>query len=169
MRVVVFGNSGSGKSTYAKALVTRDAVACLDLDTLVWKTGEIAVLQPAADVEASLQSFIATHAGWIIEGCYGDLIGTAAKHCDELVFLNPGRETCLSNNRQRPWEPHKYASTAAQDAMLEYLQAWVAGYYLRADDCSYQRHREIFDGHPGPKREIRHLPDRSASPGSSGP
>ena len=77
----------------------------------------------------------------------------ASGHCSRLVFLNPGREACLANNLRRPWEPHKYASKEAQDAMLVNLQDWVAGYYHRADAWSYAEHRRIFDMHAGPKVE----------------
>ena len=94
----------------------------------------------------------------MIEGCYGELVESAAGDCTELVFLNPGLEACQANNRARPWEPHKYASMEQQDAMLANLQAWVAGYYTRDDAWSYVVHRRIFDAHHGPKREYRVVP-----------
>ena len=75
-----------------------------------------------------------------------------------VVFLNPGLEACLAHNRARPWEPHKYASKQAQDAMLANLQDWVAGYYHRADAWSYAGHRRIFDMHAGPKVELVSAP-----------
>jgi len=37
--------------------------------------------------------------------------------------------------------------------MLENLQAWVAGYYERTDQWSYQAHRQIFDSFAGCKSE----------------
>jgi adenylate kinase family enzyme len=168
MRIVVFGNSGSGKSTYAKKQAEIDGSPHLDLDTIAWEPGQIAVPRLPADADASLRAFMGTHASWVIEGCYGDLIGAAASYCEKLIFLNPGREACLANNLARPWEPHKYASIAAQNAMLDDLQRWVAGYYERADDCSYRRHRNIFDSHVGPKREYVEAPDFSARSGSIG-
>ena len=153
MNVLIYGNSGSGKSTCARALAERHTLAHLDLDTIVWEPGQVAVQRSHAMIAASLDAFLAAHANWVIEGCYGELVQAVAPHCSELVFLNPGREACLANNRRRPWEPHKYASPQAQDAMLDNLQAWVAGYYEREDDWSYRRHRQIFDSHAGPKRE----------------
>jgi hypothetical protein len=70
------------------------------------------------------------------------------------VFLNPGLEACLANDRSRPWEPHKYADPAKQAAMLENLQARVAGYYRRSDAWSYAAHRALFDAFGG--REVEH-------------
>lgn len=149
-KVLVYGNSGSGKSTYAKALAKCHALATLDMDTIVWEPGKIAVQRNHKAIVASLDAFVAAHASWLIEGCYGELVQAVAPLCSELVFLNPGREACLTNNRQRPWEPHKYASPQAQDAMLNNLQAWVAGYYERDDDRSYRRHRHISTAMPAP-------------------
>jgi hypothetical protein len=100
---------------------------------------------------------IAENDSWVIEGCYGELVEAASGHCTELAFLNPGLETCLAQNKKREWEPHKYPSKEAQDAMLEQLQVWVAGYYQRQDQWSYHAHRRIFDSFTDRKRE--HLGD----------
>ncbi len=152
--ILVMGNSGSGKSNLTRQLAVERGLRHLDLDTIVWEPGEAAVLRPPAAIRASLAAFIANNAGWVIEGCYGELIEAALPACSELVFLNPGLDACLANNRRRPWEPHKYGSPDEQERMLPQLQAWVAEYYTRDDDWSLARHRRIFDGFPGVKREL---------------
>jgi len=154
MRLLLFGNSGSGKSTLAKRLSAERALPHLDLDTLVWEPGLIAVPRPLDAVRADLEAFVEAHPRWVVEGCYGELVESLLARCSELVFLNPGLETCLANNRRRPWEPHKYATPEAQDAMLAALQAWVADYYTRDGAWSYQAHRRIFDTFQGSKREV---------------
>lgn len=153
MKLLILGNSGSGKSTLAKAVAERHGVPHLDLDTIVWEPEQVAMPRSPEAVRADLDAFIATHPAWVIEGCYGELIEAAAPACTELVFLNPGLEACLANNRRRLWEPHKYVSPEAQDAMLDNLQAWVAGYYSRDDAWSLAAHRRVFNRHPGRKRE----------------
>jgi adenylate kinase family enzyme len=157
MKVFVFGNSGSGKSTYARALAKLEGLAHLDLDLIVWEPGKIAVQRRRESVAASLWSFIDSQAAWVIEGCYGELVRAASAHCTLLVFLNPGMNACLANNLKRPWEPHKYASLELQNTMLSQLQEWVRGYYQRKDAWSYRAHREIFDAFTGPKVEHREL------------
>lgn len=153
MKVLIFGNSGSGKSTMAKQLARAHGVAHLDLDTIVWEPDQVAVQRSPGAIAAALEAFLSSHTRWVVEGCYGELIQHAAARCTELVFLNPGLATCLEHNRQRPWEPHKYASREEQDAMLGHLQQWVTGYYERDDPWSYRAHRAIFDAFTGPKRE----------------
>jgi adenylate kinase family enzyme len=160
MKVLVFGNSGSGKSTYARALAEQEGLAHLDSDSIVWGFGEpgkIAVQRPDEAVAASLRSFIDSHAAWVIEGCYAELVRAASAHCTLLVFLNPGIDACLANNLKRPWESHKYASLELQNSMFDQLQKWVADYYQREDAYSYRAHREIFDAFAGPKIEHREV------------
>ena len=153
MRVLIFGNSGSGKSTLAKQISREHDLPHLDLDTIVWEPHKIAIQRQPDAIAASLMAFLAENEQWAIEGCYGELVATASEHCTELIFLNPGLDTCLAHNLARPWEPHKYASKQAQDEMLGNLQAWVTEYYQRQDQWSYHAHRIIFDSFAGPKSE----------------
>src|SRR5512132_2773320 len=118
MKVLVFDNSGAGQSTYARALAAREGLPQLDLDAIVWEPGKIAVQRSPESVAGSLRSFIDSHAAWVIEGCYGELVRAASAHCTVLVFLNPGMDACLANNLRRPWEPHKYASLELQTTCL---------------------------------------------------
>lgn len=156
MRIVIIGNSGSGKSTRARELAAPQSTPLLDLDTIVWEPGKIAVPRPLDAVHADFDRFCAEHASWIIEGCYGALAERllSLAPSPELIFMNPGEAACLRNCRARPWEPHKYASKEDQDSKLELLLAWVSDYYRRADDTSFARHLAIFDGYAGPKREL---------------
>ena len=158
MRVVVFGNSGSGKTTLALAAAAKHDLAHLDLDTIVWEPDRIAVERPAVDVARDLEAFLDRHERWIVEGCYGELIERAASRCTRMIFLNPGLDACLENNRQRPWEPAKYDSPEEQDSYLDALQAWVRDYYMRGGPWSYRAHRRIFDAHAGDKSECTKSP-----------
>ena len=159
MRLLAIGNSGSGKSTLARRVAGADGLPLLDLDAIVWEPGRVAVQRPMDAVLADLDRFLDTHDRWVVEGCYGDLAARAAPRCTLLLFLNPGVDACVDNNTRRPWESHKYASPAEQDAMLDTLQQWVRSYGERDDAWSLRAHRALFDAHPGAKRE---LTDRAA-------
>jgi len=154
MRVLIVGNSGSGKSWRARALAEQHQLPHLDLDTIVFVPGLIAVARPVEQVLADLHAFVTTHPSWVAEGCYGDFIEAALPFCTELEFMNPGKDACLANNGKRPWEPHKYESKEKQDSMLPFLLDWVGKYYERDDTCSYAWHRRMFDRYQGSKREI---------------
>lgn len=157
-KLLILGNSGSGKSTLASRVAATSNVARLELDAIVWEPHQIAVARPIDRVHADLDGFLAAHpGGWVIEGCDGDLVERALPACSELMFLNPGLEICLANNRRRPWEPHKYDAAADQERMLANLLAWVESYYTRSDPRSLAFHRRLFDAYGGRKREVTEL------------
>lgn len=153
-QILIFGNSGAGKSTLARGLSMRLDIAHLDLDTLAWQSSSGALRRPLSDSEKGIRAFTESHAHWVIEGCYADLLATVAADCSLLLFLNPGIETCVQHCRQRPWEPHKYASKEAQDRNLAMLIDWVREYATREDEFSLKQHRALFEAHPGAKREL---------------
>lgn len=169
VRALVVGNSGSGKSTYARSLAARHGLVLLDLDTIVWEPGRIAVPRPSAAVSRDLLAFVDREPRWVVEGCYGDLVEAALPYCTRLVFLDPGLAACLANNERRPWEPHKYACKADQDALLPALQAWVADYYTRADACSHRWHRRIFEAFAGEKLELTVVDPAAADAAEAAP
>lgn len=152
-RIVIFGNSGSGKSSLAKALASRHGVEHLDLDVIAWEPERPGVRAAFEESERALLRFVEASDGWVIEGCYSGLLKVAAAHCTELIFLNPGVEACVENCKARPWEPHKYESREAQDANLRMLIGWVREYETRDDEFSLREHRRLFDAHGGQKVE----------------
>jgi adenylate kinase family enzyme len=156
MRVAIVGNSGSGKSTLAGHISAAHSLAALDLDTVAWEPGTIAVARTADAAAADVAKFCATHERWVVEGCYAELIGRALEHTPILLFVDPGVEACLNNCRNRPWEPHKYASKAEQDEKLEFLLSWVREYYAREGDLSWTRHQALFESYRGLKLRLAH-------------
>ncbi len=154
--ILVFGNAGAGKSTYARQQCRGRGFAHLDLDTVAWvEKAPSPTRRPLTESRAEILAFIRSMTHWVIEGCYADLLAFAAPFASEMVFLNPGEQQCIANARNRPWEPHKYASPGEQDANLALLLGWIQDYYLREDTCSLVAHRKLFDEFTGAGREFR--------------
>src|SRR5271169_1702355 len=63
-RVIVYGNAGSGKSTYAAHLARQDCLVHLDLDTIVWEPGKVAVPRSTSAVHSDLQRFLDMQTRW---------------------------------------------------------------------------------------------------------
>ena len=158
MRIAILGNSGSGKSTLAKWLVERTGATLLDLDSVAWEPGQIAVQRPESAAEADCRAFCSANEDWVVEGCYANLVRAALDFAPQLVFLNPGEAQCISNCKSRPWEPHKYSSKAEQDERLSFLLSWVAEYYTRDGEMSLSAHTECFRAYTGPKHELTMAP-----------
>lgn len=157
-RTAIIGNSGSGKSTLATRLAQETGAALLDLDTVAWVPGEIAVAEDPEVARREVDAFCRAHERWVIEGCYASLVQVAERHGALLLFLDPGAAQCVANCRARPWEPHKYATQAEQDARLPFLLEWVEDYYRREGEMSHAAHRALFEAWTGPKQHLRELP-----------
>ena len=158
MRIALIGNSGSGKSTLSQQLAARYALPMLDLDTVAWEPGKIAVARDPAAAARDVHAFCAPRAEWVVEGCYAGLVREALAYSPVLLFLEPGMAACLANCRSRPWEPHKYQSKEAQDSRLGFLLSWVREYYSRSGDLSLAAHQSLFDEYRGSKRKLSERP-----------
>ncbi len=154
MRIAVLGNSGSGKSTLARSLAERSGAPVLDLDTVAWEPGQIAVARSPEAAQSDVRAFCSSHEQWVLEGCYASLVNVALEFSPRLLFLNPGEEQCLANCRSRPWESHKYASKQEQDERLSFLLSWVSEYYRREGEMSLAGHSACFDAYSGAKEEL---------------
>lgn len=153
-KVIVFGNSGSGKSMLAGKLSERFGLAHLDLDTLAWEPVSPPVRKPLHESKAQIDAFVAAEPTWVIEGCYADLLALAIGEASEVYYLNLPVAECQRNARQRPWEPHKYESKQAQDANLGMLLDWISAYTERDDMFSAAAHQRLYDTFPGTKRML---------------
>lgn len=158
MKLAILGNSGSGKSTLARWAAQQANAPCLDLDTVAWEPGQVAVPRDTAAARADVAAFCRSHEHWVVEGCYASLVDAALPFGPRLLLLDPGEAQCLANCRSRPWEPHKYASPEEQDERLAFLLDWVRAYYTRDGDLSLAGHRALFDAYVGPKAQLLHQP-----------
>lgn len=159
MRITIIGNSGSGKSTLAGRLAADSGTSVLDLDTIAWEPGKIAVPRDAEDAWNDVREFCASNERWIVEGCYASLAKASLPFQPNLLVLDPGLDQCTANCRARPWEPHKYSSKAEQDKHLSFLLEWAEAYYSRDDDMSLAAHRAVYDRYDGPKQWLSAMTD----------
>jgi len=151
VRLAILGNSGSGKSTLARWIAGYTGVPLLDLDTIYWEPGLIAVARSPEATNSDLHAFCTKNSHWVIEGCYAALMNEALQYSPLLIFLKPGKAQCLANCRARPWESHKYSSREEQDKHLEFLLTWVGEYYTREGDMSLAGHEACFSAYRGRK------------------
>jgi adenylate kinase family enzyme len=151
-KILIFGNSGSGKSTLAKELSKANGLAHLDLDTLAWQLCTPPQRLPLNESSLKINEFIDASNGWVIEGCYTDLLEAAVSKASEVIFMNLSVDKCVANAKNRPWEPHKYQSKQAQDSNLAMLIEWISAYSDRQDTFSLAAHQGLYQGFVGEKK-----------------
>ncbi|WP_189475228.1 shikimate kinase [Parahalioglobus pacificus] len=150
-KVLIFGNSASGKSTLARHISASEGLAHLDLDGLAWTDSSPPERLPISVSANGIDDFVTANTGWVIEGCYSDLIELVIAEASEVIFLDLPVAQCLENAKGRPWEPHKYSSKAAQDANLDMLLDWISQYTERDDTFSRAAHLALYEAFNGEK------------------
>ena len=153
-RILIFGNSSSGKSTLAKKLAREWSLAHFDLDIIAW----LPTVPPQRELLENsifkINEFVESNNNWVIEGCYTDLLEIVASKANEAIFLNLSVEQCIQNARNRPWEPHKYNSKEEQDSNLDMLIGWIEQYNERKDVFSFEAHHKLYKNFNGSKRML---------------
>jgi len=154
LKFAVLGNSGSGKSQLAGWIARAIHGSVLDLDTVFWEAGKVAVPREEQAAFNDVANFCKSSDRWVVEGCYSHMIEATFPFTPTLVFMKPGLQQCIDNCWARPWEPHKYSSKAEQDQRLAFLLDWVKDYYTRDGVMSLRGHQATFDRYSGTKFEI---------------
>lgn len=152
-KVIIFGNSASGKSTLAKHLCSSEKLAHFDLDTIAWKPTSPPERKALEESLREVENFVASNSSWVIEGCYSDLIGFVLPKATEIIYMDLPIEVCIANAKKRPWESHKYKSKEVQDENLPMLIEWISQYESRNDTFSRSAHLGLLERFSG-KRTV---------------
>lgn len=161
-RILILGNTGSGKTTLARALSEQWDLAHLDLDTIVFDPERVAHMRSEDEIATRLDEWLEHQERWVIEGSYGQWAAHLSGAADGFVFLNPGVERCLEHQRSRPWEPHKYDDPQEQERRRAFLEQWTRRYAEREDTFGLAAHLAVFERFDGARVEVGDVPDPRA-------
>ena len=97
-RVIIIGNCGSGKSTFAKRLHKILGIELIHLDTLFWKPDwvETSRSEWREIVRKTIQK-----ESWIIDGNYNSTLMIRIERADTIIFFDFSRTICLLNAIKR--------------------------------------------------------------------
>jgi len=138
-RIVIFGNSGSGKSWLAAQLARRGNLQTIELDKLYWLQGGFNQRRSPGEATALVKAATADDA-WVIEGVFGWLADIALPRAEQLIWLDVPEEECVANLRCRPLK------SGEDEQSKEALLQWCREYRERDNSNSSQGHGRLFDG-----------------------
>jgi hypothetical protein len=147
MRVLVFGNSGSGKSWLAARLAAKHGIPAIDLDAIHWEPDGYSRSREKG-VAISLVREAAAADAWIIEGVYGWLLCEAAPRATTVIWLDIAVGECLDNLRSRGLRGGADAKSFAD------LLDWAADYPHRQTSSSQAGHAALFAAFQGQKARL---------------
>jgi adenylate kinase family enzyme len=126
MKIVVIGQSGAGKSTFARQLALEMGYPILYLDSLWHATdySEAATIQfRQAQVE-----FMASHENWIVEGNYASSFDLRLPQADQIVLLKANRLTIMWRVITRSIKYRLNPSTRPEMAEAHFQEKWDKEY-----------------------------------------
>ena len=123
-KILVLGNSGSGKSTFTKKLAENLNYDYLHLDTIIYKHSWN---KPEFDeMERKIAEFL-LKPEWIIDGNFLKKATSRFEKCDTIYFLDINRFTCLFSVISRYF---KYKGKK-RDSRSDYCDEKLSKDYLR--------------------------------------
>lgn len=85
-KVFVVGTSGSGKSTFARALSQKIGVVDIELDQLFWK--ENWTESTPEEFRTKIQKALSENKGWVMHGNYNKVRDLTWKNTEVLIWLD---------------------------------------------------------------------------------
>lgn len=102
-RVLIIGNAGAGKSSFAKKLAEKTGLPLVHLDKLYWH-GNWEHLS-REEFDTAMQTELEKDA-WIIDGNFNRTLPHRLKYCDTVFFFDLPTVTCLWGITKRVFTHH---------------------------------------------------------------
>ena len=147
-RILIIGNSGSGKSWLSERLAEYLPVPWVDLDSIHWLSDEHSIPRPRAEA-LGMARVLASKERWVIEGVYGGIVSELLPRATALIWLCVEDAECVANVRQRE------AQRDEHDELLIALLAWAGSYRTREESSGFAAHQRLFEGFSGSKLILR--------------
>lgn len=158
MRIIIVGNSGSGKTWLAKKLAKVDGCQVIHLDNIFWEPGGFNKKRPA-EVSAKMIDEARNGESWIAEGVFGELAEKFMKRAQCFVWLDIDWPTCRDRLLKRGSESKFHMGREESEEGLRKLLEWASLYYKRKNARSYEGHKKLINDFHGEKIYLNSEPD----------
>ncbi len=153
-RILIIGNSGSGKTWLSQRLSELLNVGVIHFDDIFWEQGGF---NKKREREIVYQEITKLSQGdnWIMEGVFGDLALKAIPYATTLIFLNKEWSECKKALISRGSQSSKQlCSEKDAEANFQNLISWASEYYKRNSPSSLVGHSKLYNNFSKPKYEL---------------
>jgi adenylate kinase family enzyme len=152
-RIVIIGNSGSGKSRLAESLSAIYSVPVIHLDGIFWMPGGFNEKRPKDEVKNEIERRRKADS-WIVEGVFGELAALFLPRTESVVFLDMDWPACKAGLMARGSESSQQLSAVDAEENFEKLLLWAEQYWARTNSCSRSGHLQLFSNFIGRKFKL---------------
>ena len=147
-RVSVVGNSGSGKTTFGRALAERLGVVALELDGVFHQPGWTEL--PDAEFRRRVAELTAADGGWVVDGNYSKVRDIVWGSADTVVWLDLPRRVVMRRvigrtfrraaRRQELWNGNRerwanFVSINPENSIIAWAWSQHANYRTRYEEA----------------------------------
>jgi len=143
-RILIYGNSGSGKTYLSNLIGNKVGVSPISLDNLFWLPGGYNHKRSEENLSSLVES-IKNKQEWIVEGVFGSLVEQFLSQATLLIYLDLPWVVCHKNLLSRGSESSKQLEPAQAEINFEKLLVWAECYYSRDTENSCSYHRSLFE------------------------
>lgn len=150
MKMIMVGNSGSGKTWLAKKLAKFDGCTVIHLDHIFWKSGGFDKPR-SSEVVTKMIDESKNGDSWIAEGVFGELAERFMDSAQYFVWLDIDWQTCRDRLLKRGSESKRHMGRKESEEGLRQLVEWASLYYERKNARSYEGHKKLMNDFHGQK------------------
>ncbi len=143
-KILIFGNSGSGKSWLSRKISTKENLNEINLDSIFWELGGYSQKRSEEQVNQELE-ILKESDDWVVEGVFGELIEKLIPVATEIIFLDFPWDECEKSLIARGSEGSKQLDKKQAEVNFTDLLNWASRYNERDSKNSYYFHNNLFE------------------------
>jgi adenylate kinase family enzyme len=142
-RILIFGNSGSGKTWLASEL-SDSTKPCHSLDDIFWEPGGYNKKSSENGVSKEIEA-IKNKSQWVVEGVFGHLLSEVITLSDVVIFLDLSWWACERALLNRGSESSNQLDKEKAENNFQDLLKWASEYSNRDTKASRVFHELLYN------------------------